>query len=173
MTQENFTTWKHKGGWCGAAWTDKGIAATDFRKKSEASVISTLRRNANVRKVGLDEAPAFVKKFQGQLADYFNGKKVDFRVPLDLSAGTFFQREVWRACGDITLGSAKTYGGLASAIGRPRAARAVGAALGANPVPILIPCHRVLASNGALGGFSRGLDEKKWLLALEGIPSAG
>jgi len=110
---------------------------------------------------------------QTQLKQYFAGKPVQFRVPLDLSTGTAFQRKVWRVLRQIPYGQTRSYAWVARRIGCPRAARAVGAACGANPVPILVPCHRVLRSNGALGGFSAGVDWKVRLLALEGscIPS--
>ena len=89
--------------------------------------------------------------------------------PLDLTAGTPFQQSTWRALARIPLGQTSTYGKIASAIGRPRAVRAVGGACGANPVPLLVPCHRVLASTGGLGGFSGGLDWKRLLLDREGF----
>jgi O-6-methylguanine DNA methyltransferase len=88
--------------------------------------------------------------------------------PLDL-AGTAFQKRVWNALRKISPGKTKSYGEIARAIGRPKAVRAVGAACGANPIPVLVPCHRVLAANGKLGGFSGGLDWKRELLAREGI----
>ena len=89
--------------------------------------------------------------------------------PLDLSEGTPFQREVWQALTRIERGSVKSYGEIAVELGRPGAARAVGAACGANPVPVLIPCHRVLAADKTLGGFSGGLDWKRRLLSAEGV----
>ena len=88
--------------------------------------------------------------------------------PLDL-AGTEFQKKVWRALRKIGPGRTKSYGEIARAIGKPKAVRAVGGACGANPVPVLVPCHRVLAANGKIGGFSGGLDWKRDLLAREGI----
>ena len=94
------------------------------------------------------------------------GRKPKNLPPLDL-AGTDFQKSVWNALRKISFGKTKSYGEIAEAIGRPKAVRAVGGACGANPVPILIPCHRVLAANKKLGGFSGGLDWKSKLLALE------
>lgn len=88
--------------------------------------------------------------------------------PLDLAAGTEFQQSVWRAMMKIPLGETRSYGELARIIGRPQAVRAVGGACGANPIPVLVPCHRVLAAHGRLGGFSCGLDWKRALLAREG-----
>jgi O-6-methylguanine DNA methyltransferase len=88
--------------------------------------------------------------------------------PLDL-AGTDFQKSVWNALRKISSGKTKSYGEIAAAIGKPKAVRAVGGACGANPVPVLVPCHRVLAANKKLGGFSGGLERKRRLLATEGI----
>ncbi len=99
------------------------------------------------------------------LADYFAGRPPRL-PPLDL-AGTDFQREVWRALVAIPFGEVRTYGEVALRLGRPGAARAVGAANGGNPVPILIPCHRVVAARGRLGGYRGGLPVKRWLLAHE------
>ncbi len=105
------------------------------------------------------------------LERYFSGAAVSFcEIPVDLESGTPFQQSVWRAIIEIPYGNWTTYGALARRIGKPRAARAVGMALGANPVSIVAPCHRVLAANGGLGGFSAGLHWKKRLLELEKIP---
>jgi O-6-methylguanine DNA methyltransferase len=94
--------------------------------------------------------------------------------PLDLAAGTAFQRQVWRALQRIPRGKTSSYGAVARRIGRPKSVRAVGGACGANPLPVLIPCHRVLAANGRLGGFSGGLPWKRRLLEAEGfVPAAG
>jgi methylated-DNA-[protein]-cysteine S-methyltransferase len=89
--------------------------------------------------------------------------------PMDLSAGTPFQQAVWRALAEIPPGQTKSYGEIAQTIGRPKAFRAVGQACGANPIPVLIPCHRALAANGKIGGFSGGLDWKRRLLEEEGV----
>lgn len=110
---------------------------------------------------------------QRQLERYFAGERIQFRVPLDLRAGTPFQRKVWRILRRIPYGQTRSYAWVARRIGCPRATRAVGAACGANPAPILVPCHRVVRSDGSLGGFSAGLKMKRALLRLEGccIPS--
>ena len=89
--------------------------------------------------------------------------------PLDLSGGTEFQQSVWRAMLKIPPGQTRSYGEIAQAIGKPKAVRAVGGACGANPIPVLVPCHRVLAAHRKLGGFSSGLDWKRKLLAREGV----
>jgi AraC family transcriptional regulator of adaptative response/methylated-DNA-[protein]-cysteine methyltransferase len=89
--------------------------------------------------------------------------------PLDVSVGTEFQRRVWAALQRIPLGETRTYAALAAEVGNPKAVRAVGGACGANPIPVLIPCHRVLAAHGRIGGFSAGLPWKEWLLEREGV----
>jgi len=103
-----------------------------------------------------------------QLAEYAAGERKQFDLPL-LPAGTPFQRQVWAELLRIPLGKFCTYGELAARLGKPGAARAIGHAVGANPIPILIPCHRVLAAGGQLGGFRLGTDWKVRLLELEHI----
>jgi len=100
------------------------------------------------------------------IADLFSGKKTKIPATGKL-AGTDFQQHVWRAIFDIPLGQTKTYGELAKSIGRPNAIRAVGSACGKNPVPLFIPCHRVVGSHGGFGGFSAGLPWKQLLLSVE------
>lgn len=109
-----------------------------------------------------------------QLAAYFHGKSTHFHLPLDLSAGTLFQQAVWRALMQIPAGGTLSYGDLARQIGKPAAVRAVGAAVGRNPLSIVVPCHRVLGAGGALTGYAGGLHRKTALLQLEGalIPAA-
>jgi len=97
------------------------------------------------------------------------GKTPDRLPPLDLSSGTEFQRSVWNALRKIPSGQTKSYAQVAQSIDRPGAVRAVGQACGANPIPVVIPCHRVLAAGGKLGGFSGGLDWKRKLLSREGV----
>jgi methylated-DNA-[protein]-cysteine S-methyltransferase len=98
-----------------------------------------------------------------ELDEYFQGKRRSFSTPL-AGAGTAFQREVWRALGDIPFGQCRSYAEIAAAIGRPRAVRAVGAANGANPLSIFVPCHRVIGADGKLTGYGGGLPAKAWLL---------
>jgi methylated-DNA-[protein]-cysteine S-methyltransferase len=106
-----------------------------------------------------------------QLAEYFEGSRSAFELRLDLR-GTCFQKQVWDALLTIPWGVTSTYGKVAAAIGRPRAFRAVGAAIGANPVSIMVPCHRVVGSNGSLVGYGWGLERKRWLLQHEGVDLA-
>ncbi len=103
-----------------------------------------------------------------QLREYFAGQRRDFDLPIEL-AGTPFQRDVWQALGTIAYGTTVSYAELAAQVGRPTAFRAVGQANGANPVPIVLPCHRVLATGGKIGGYGGGLPMKRQLLELEGV----
>jgi methylated-DNA-[protein]-cysteine S-methyltransferase len=106
-------------------------------------------------------------KLARQLKTYLSGQPVRFNYRLDLSFGTPFQQKVWRAMQTIPRGQTRSYAWLAKKIGQPKAVRAVGTACAANRLPIVIPCHRVIASNGSLGGFGGGLALKRRLLALE------
>lgn len=112
-----------------------------------------------------DNDPLLVKAVR-ELAEYFRGERRQFDLPLDLD-GTAFQLRVWRRLLRIPYGTTRSYGELARAVGRPKAARAVGQACGANPVAIVVPCHRVVAAGGALGGYGGGLKLKRRLLDLE------
>ena len=101
---------------------------------------------------------------QAQLAAYFAGTRRSFDLPLDLERGTAFQQSVWRALLQIPYGATLSYGALGAVIGKPSAVRAVGAAVGRNPVSIIVPCHRVLGAHGALTGYAGGLERKTALL---------
>lgn len=103
------------------------------------------------------------------LARALSGQAPKNLPPLDHSSGTEFQRRVWRALRQIRLGQTRSYAEVAREVGNPKAVRAVGGACGANPIPVFVPCHRVLAANHRLGGFSGGLDWKRRLLAREGV----
>jgi methylated-DNA-[protein]-cysteine S-methyltransferase len=108
------------------------------------------------------------RRLESDLRRYFAGEAVEFRLPLAKTLGTPFQRAVWDALRAIPRGEVRSYGDVARTIGEPGAARAVGGACGANPWPIIVPCHRVVASDGTLGGYSVGLKWKRLLLRLEG-----
>lgn len=116
---------------------------------------------------GYDHLPLF-EMARRQLEEYFAGVRQNFDLPLD-PGGTDFQRRVWRTLLDIPYGKAISYKELAQRVDRPKGFQAVGQANGKNPLPILIPCHRVIAADGSLGGYSAGLDRKGFLLDLEGI----
>ncbi len=102
-----------------------------------------------------------------QLSDYFAGRRQVFDLPLDLGSGTAFQQSVWRALLGIDYGANTSYGALSAAIVKPAAVRAVGGAVGRNPLSIVVPCHRVLGAHGALTGYAGGLERKVKLLQLE------
>jgi len=114
-------------------------------------------------------SPHLFQDLMERLRAYFSGHQVNFPDGLDLSGATDFQREVWEAARLIPYGETRSYRWVAEQIKKPKALRAVGQALGRNPLPIIVPCHRVLASNGQLGGFTGGIDMKRRLLNLEGV----
>lgn len=103
-----------------------------------------------------------------EIAEYFAGTRHKFSIPLSILQGTEFQRVVWQALATIKFGQVRTYAEVARQIKRPKAVRAVGAAVGANPLSIILPCHRVIGADGSLTGFAGGLKVKKWLLEHEG-----
>ena len=109
-----------------------------------------------------------LKQVSQQLAEYFAGRRSEFNVPLDLRCGTVFQQSVWQALLAIPQGDVISYGEVSRRIGKPAAVRAVGGAIGRNPVSIIVPCHRVMGSNGSLTGYAGGLERKTALLRLEG-----
>lgn len=104
-----------------------------------------------------------------QLAGYFAGERTDFELPL-APVGTPFQKQVWEALSTIGHGQTCSYGQLAAQLGRPTASRAVAQAIGRNPLGIVLPCHRVIGSDGSLTGYASGLERKRFLLQLEGVP---
>jgi methylated-DNA-[protein]-cysteine S-methyltransferase len=110
-----------------------------------------------------------LKEVMQQLTAYFAGQRSSFDVPLDLAHGTAFQQSVWQALLAIPQGGTASYSEVGRRIGKPAAVRAVGAAVGRNPVSIIVPCHRVMGANGALTGYAGGLDRKTALLQLEGV----
>lgn len=117
------------------------------------------------RSSGRPESP-LLETAKTQLDEYFQGARNNFELPLSLT-GTPFQQLVWNALKAIPYGTTTSYGAIANAIDRPRAVRAVGRAIGSNPIPLIIPCHRVIGAGGKLTGFSGGLDRKRWLLNRE------
>jgi methylated-DNA-[protein]-cysteine S-methyltransferase len=113
------------------------------------------------------EAPRSLDPVRRELEKYFEGKLHDFDVPLDWSLAGEFARRVLRRTARIPYGSVASYGDVAVGVGTPRGARAVGNALGSNPIPVIVPCHRVVRTGGAIGGYGGGLTRKRFLLALE------
>jgi methylated-DNA-[protein]-cysteine S-methyltransferase len=149
-----------RAGWVGLIGSTSGLQRVILPRESAREVQELLGGAA------LEKAD-FRADLQERLQDYFSGLRVDFPDVLDLSGATPFQRRVWQAARHIPYGATRSYQWLASHIGRPGAARAVGQALGKNPLPIIVPCHRVAASSGELGGFTGGIEMKKYLLCLE------
>jgi O-6-methylguanine DNA methyltransferase len=147
-----------------AYFTEDGLARLEFpgNHKSRRSVVRLTKHSSPTLQ-------RWVAQTQQALTQVLAGCKPTVLPPFDLSAGTDFQKAVWLKLCTIAPGQTRSYGQVAEALRRPKAARAVGQACGANPIPVLIPCHRVLAANGALGGFSSGLDWKRQLLAREGV----
>jgi methylated-DNA-[protein]-cysteine S-methyltransferase len=115
-----------------------------------------------------DPHHAPLKQVKRELAEYFAGRRKRFEVALD-PEGTAFQRSVWKAISSVGFGKTLTYGELASKAGFPGGARAAGAATGRNPISIIVPCHRIMGSDGSLTGYAGGLKRKRALLALEGV----
>jgi methylated-DNA-[protein]-cysteine S-methyltransferase len=145
-----------------ATYSDVGLAQLRFPSDK---TISTAAKHASV--------PAEIQRWHHVTSEAVNailsGRKPKAFPPFDLSSGTAFQQRVWRAMMRIPFGQTSSYGELASAIGNAKAVRAVGGACGANPIPVLVPCHRVLAANHKLGGFSGGVATKRELLRREGV----
>lgn len=148
----------------GAVVTERGLARLTFPSEPFEWCQDWVRRWEPGARV-LSEGPGLVPVAR-QLAAYFERSLREFDLPLDMR-GTEFQRQVWQALTGIPFGETRSYGQIAAQIGRPKAVRAVGAANGANPVPIVVPCHRVIGSNGKLTGYAGGLELKERLLALE------
>lgn len=148
------------------------LAASD---RGPSRVILTRRRGrsataaAREQLPGADHDPDLLPELQSELRSYFDGQPVRFHVRPDLTGLTPFQQAALRACARIPYGRTVTYAKLARRVGKPKAARAVGAVMARNPVPIIIPCHRVITSRGTLGGFSaeHGVRLKRWLLEME------
>jgi methylated-DNA-[protein]-cysteine S-methyltransferase len=153
MLQNNYAV-KVKQGWVVFSYSDKGVTAFSFPAKKK-SVVSAGRTTP------------FVNKLEKEIKMYFGGKKQSFSCPFDFSGFTEFQKQVWRATKQIPEGETRSYSFIAKKIGKPLSARAVGKALGKNPCPIIIPCHRVIKNDGTLGGFSGRKGWKEILLEME------
>ena len=144
------------------AATPRGLAGMWFTDQRHLPDVSSWQR--------IDQAAKqqVLKETTQQLRAYFAGKLQQFDLPLDLSAGTAFQQAVWQALLAIPFGKTTSYGVLSSHIGKPLAVRAVGTAIGRNPIGIIVPCHRVIGSDGSLSGYAGGLHRKEAFLKLEG-----
>jgi len=146
------------------AATPKGV----FRMNLGGVDADALRSFFAARKdVVLEEGGPALERAAREVAHYLDGKQRKFSVPLDLTGWSPFAKRVWRVTARIPFGQVRSYAWVADRVGGPNFARAVGGALGMNPVPIIIPCHRVVGANGMLGGFTGGLHIKRWLLEHE------
>jgi len=155
-------------GLCTVIATEEGVCWMGTPGTSREEGLAWLERRLPIARVVEGEAIEPLRLAIEQLRHYFAGERIQFSCPLDLR-GTAFQVAVWRELYRIPYGSTRTYAQIAEAIGHPKAVRAVGAANGANPVAVIVPCHRVIGSNGTLTGYGGGLPMKQWLLALEGV----
>jgi len=148
------------------AATPKGLVRVSYSEfRGEDEVLEELARRVSPRVL---EAPARLDPVRRELDEYFEGQRHAFDVPIDWSYLAGFTREVLRATARIGFGEVSTYAGVAAEAGSPRAVRAAGNALGSNPMPVVVPCHRVLRTGGTLGGYTGGLEKKEFLLRLEG-----
>jgi methylated-DNA-[protein]-cysteine S-methyltransferase len=141
-------------------FTDRGLAALEFAGDGSAPLLAD------------DSLPKhllpLIEAVRWELSTYFAGSRTDFTALTLDPRGTPFQLRVWQELGHIPRGQTISYGELARRVGNPKASRAVGQANAVNPIPIIVPCHRVIAADGGLGGYSSGLDRKRWLLRHEG-----
>src|SRR5215472_9820145 len=155
------------------ASSEKGLVALEFDKRRPGQQTIRpnprhLRQESNTLR--FEDSPSAMSRYAHELDEYFSAKRRDFTFPLDLR-GTDFQLSCWRALLDIPYGKTRTYADIARAVGRPQGFRAVGMANNRNPVAIVVPCHRVIASDGSLCGYGGGLETKRKLLELEGAVS--
>ncbi len=153
-------------GWIGVAWSKRGLARLELPRESWEAALKPLRET-------WPDAPVEPAEALGRPADelrrYVAGERVEFTARCDLSREPAFRRRVLEIVAGIPYGETRSYAWIARQLSRPRAARAVGQAVAANPIPIIIPCHRIVRSDGGLGGYGGGLALKKRLLALEGM----
>jgi methylated-DNA-[protein]-cysteine S-methyltransferase len=146
------------------AATGRGLCEIAFDPDPEAEV----ERLARMHGVRVLRSPRPVDEARRELDEYFEGRRHEFDLPVDLTGLPVFQQSVLEELQRVPYGQVDTYGGLAARIGKPKAARAVGGALNRNPVPIVVPCHRIVGSTGSLVGYAGGLERKQLLLSLEG-----
>jgi methylated-DNA-[protein]-cysteine S-methyltransferase len=154
-----------RGGVFTASFTPHGLRSVEFPARDSSRPATSSRSSGSLDA----QQQVWLKQTQTALEAILAGKIPRELPPLDWSGQTEFRQNVWRAMLRIPPGKTKSYGEIALDLKKPLASRAVGGACGANPIPVLVPCHRILAANGRLGGFSGGLDWKLRLLAIEGI----
>lgn len=152
------------------AATKRGLVKLAFPEEDTDAVLERIALKVSPRIV---EAGAPLDEARRELDEYFEGSRREFELPLDWTLVGPFGRRVLHFTAKIPYGGVSSYQQAAAAAGSPRGSRAAGNALGSNPIPIVVPCHRILRSGGALGGYGGGLDRKRWLLGLEGaLPRA-
>ena len=154
-------------GWFAVAATSEGVCGATFGHANELEAGKVLEEILDSSLGGNGKSEQIAALAVSELLAFFAGEGVTFSVPIALT-GTAFQRAVWQETNTVEYGALATYQEIAKRIGKPLAYRAVGNALGQNPLPVIVPCHRVIASNGSFGGYTRGLPWKERLLALEG-----
>lgn len=147
------------------AATPRGLVRISYVFEDPELVVEDLAQRISPRVL---EAPERLDEVRRELDQYFERKRTDFDVPIDWSLTKGFTRKVLRATARVPYGATSTYREVATRAGSPRASRAAGNALGSNPIPIVVPCHRILHSGGGMGGYTGGLDKKIFLLTLEG-----
>jgi methylated-DNA-[protein]-cysteine S-methyltransferase len=147
------------------AATPRGLVHVSFPELPSDAVLEGLAERLSPR---ILEAPERLDEVRRELDEYFEGKRRRFNLPLDWSLTRGFRRSVLRATARIDYGQVRSYAEIAERAGSPRAVRAAGNALGSNPIPVVVPCHRVVRTGGALGGYGGGLERKEYLLRLEG-----
>jgi len=158
-----YTVFETDIGWMAILGSPQGLMCVTLPLRSEAEAVRQFGNTVEQAIRSDEQFTDLVKRFKS----YFCGGRPSFTDPIDFSGATAFQRAVWEAARQIPYGDTKSYGDIAEQIGRHGAARAVGQAMGRNPVAIIIPCHRVVASGGRLGGFGGGEDLKRYLLDME------
>ena len=154
-------------GWFAVAATSEGVCGATFGHANELEAGKVLEEILDPSLGGNGKSEQIAESAISELLCFFSGEGVGFSVPIALT-GTAFQRAVWEETNLVEYGTLATYQEIAKRIGKPLAYRAVGNALGQNPLPVIVPCHRVIASDGSFGGYTRGLPWKERLLALEG-----
>ncbi|MBN1644398.1 MAG: methylated-DNA--[protein]-cysteine S-methyltransferase [Dehalococcoidales bacterium] len=158
-----YAVFKTARGWVGILASAKGLLSVTLPQSTQQRAFDSLGQQAKQA----EPSPEKLKPSIDSLQTYYSGKKTSFPDKLDFSFATPFQKRVWEAARLIPYGETRSYGWVAGQIGQPQASRAVGQALGRNPFLIIVPCHRVIASDGSLGGFGGNLEAKRALLELE------
>ena len=163
-----YTIFVTKQGWIGILASKAGLVSVTLPQRNRQQAVDAMGKQAQTAILSTDSFIELEDKFK----HYYSGKRTTFTDKLDFSNATVFQRQVWETTRLIPYGETRSYGWVANNIGKPKAARAVGQALGKNPFIIIVPCHRVIAGDGKLGGFGGGREMKQTLLELEKVTSS-